>query len=181
MASRSTIGRGRGYDDSVPGEVTKTVPSGDKTTLSLTTWSANFLRIQLITIEGWSINSPGWAIFVPSPKTGINLRHPRAPQSLNDSSMRVAIFGDNESAKVIVDNPSSASRSKHIDVKLNFIRGMIRTGEVRILHVGTEEQHVHVPTKALWRNKFLVHRAALMNFSSRKCFKRVFCSHLVSS
>ena len=81
------------------------------------------------------------------------------------SGMRVYIFGDNEGAKAIADNPSSASRSKHIDVKLHFIRGLIRTGEVRILHVGTEEQHADVLTKALWRNKFMVHRAALMNFS----------------
>ena len=74
---------GRGYDDSVPGEITKTVPSGNRTTWS-PTWSANLPRIQLIPLEGWSIISPGGAIFVPSPKTGINLRHPRPPQSLND-------------------------------------------------------------------------------------------------
>ena len=79
--------------------------------------------------------------------------------------MRVDIFGDNEGGKVIADNPSRASRSKHIDVKLHFIRGLIRTGEVRIWHVGIEEQHADVLTKALWRKKFMVHRAALMNFS----------------
>ena len=81
------------------------------------------------------------------------------------SGMRVDIFGDDEGAKAIADNPSSASRSTHIDVKLHFIRGLIRTGEVRILHVGTEEQHADVWTKALWRKKFMVHRAALRNFS----------------
>ena len=79
--------------------------------------------------------------------------------------MRVDIFGDNEGAEAIADNPSSASRSKHIDVKLHFIRGLIRTGEVIILHVGTEEQHTDILTKALWRKKLMVHRAALMNFS----------------
>ena len=79
--------------------------------------------------------------------------------------MRVDIFGDNEGAKAIADNPSSASRSKHIDVKLQFIRGLIRAGEVRTLHVGTEEQHADVLTKALWRKK--LHHAALMNFSLR--------------
>ena len=81
------------------------------------------------------------------------------------SGMRVDIFGDNEGAKAIADNPSSTSRSKHIDVKLHFIRGLIRTGEVRTLHVGTEEQHADVLTEALWRKKFMVHRAALMNVS----------------
>ena len=63
--------------------------------------------------------------------------------------MRLDIFGDNEGSKVIVDNPSSASRSKHIDAKLHFIRELIRTGEVRILHVGAEEQHANVLIKAL--------------------------------
>ena len=81
------------------------------------------------------------------------------------SGVGVDIYGENEGAKVIADNPSSTSRSKHIDVKLHFIRGLIRTEEVRILHVGTEEQHADVWTKALWRKKILVHRAALMNFS----------------
>ena len=79
--------------------------------------------------------------------------------------MRVKILGDNEGAKAIADNPSSASRSKHIDVKLHFIRGLIRAGEVSIVHVGTEEQHADILTKPLWRKKFLVHRAALMNLS----------------
>ena len=81
------------------------------------------------------------------------------------SGMREYIFGDNEGAKAIVDSPSSASRSKYIDVKLHFIRGLIRTGGVRILHVGTENQHADVLTKTFRRNKFLVRRAALINFS----------------
>ena len=39
------------------------------------------------------------------------------------SSMRLYIFGDNGGSKAIADNPSSTSRSKHIDdVKLHFIR-----------------------------------------------------------
>jgi len=37
--------------------------------------------------------------------------------------MKVDIVCDNESANVIVDNPSSASRCKHIDVKHYSIRG----------------------------------------------------------
>ena len=81
------------------------------------------------------------------------------------SGMRVDIFGDNESAKAIADNPSSASRSKHIYVKLHFIRGLVRAGEVRVSHVGTAEQHADVLTKPLWRKKFMLHHAALMNLS----------------
>ena len=60
-------------------------------------------------------------------------------------------FGDIEDAKAIANNPSSASWSKHIDVKLHFIRGLVRAGEVRVLHVGTAEKHADVLTKPLWR------------------------------
>ena len=45
-----------------------------------------------------------------------------SPQ-LELSNTRVDIFSDNEGSKAIADSPSSASKSKHIDVKLYFIRG----------------------------------------------------------
>ena len=81
------------------------------------------------------------------------------------SGMWVDIFGATERAKAITDNPSCASRSKHIDGKLHFIRGIIRTGELTILHVGIEEQHADALTNALWGKKLLIQRAALINFS----------------
>ena len=81
------------------------------------------------------------------------------------TGMRVDVFDDNEGANAIANNPSSASRGKHIDVKLHFIRGLVYAGEVRVLHVGTAAQHADVPTKPLWRKKFMLHRAALMNLS----------------
>ena len=72
---------GRGYDDSVPGVVIETAPSGYRTAWS-STWSASLPRVRLISPGGWSNMSPGGAIFVPSPpKTGTNLRHRRPPQS----------------------------------------------------------------------------------------------------
>ena len=79
---------------------------------------------------------------------------------------RVDIFGDNEAAKAIADSPSGAAWSnKHIDVKLHFVRGLIRAGKVCVLHVGTVEQYAGVLTKPLWRKKFLLHHAVLMNLS----------------
>lgn len=61
--------------------------------------------------------------------------------------MRGEIFGD------IEDNPSSASKKKHIDAKLRFIRGLIRAGEVTMVIVGTQEQHADVFKIPLWRKK----------------------------
>ena len=81
------------------------------------------------------------------------------------TGMGVDVFGDNEGAKAIANNPSSASRSKHVDVKLHVIRGLVRAGEVRVLHVRTAEQHADVLTKTLRRKTFMLHRAALMNLS----------------
>ena len=82
---------GRRYDDSVPGGVTKTAPSRDRTTRS-PTWSASLPRIQLIPPGGWSNMSPVRATFVPfPPKTGTNLLDPRPPpppQSLNWSDVQ---------------------------------------------------------------------------------------------
>ena len=77
----------------------------------------------------------------------------------------VGVFDVNKGAKTIANNPSSAFRSKHVDAKLYFNRGLIRVGEVYILHVEMEEQHADVLTKPLWRKNFLLHRAALMNLS----------------
>ena len=88
------------------------------------------------------------------------------------TGIRVDVFGDKEGTKAIANNPSSASMSKHIDVELHFIRGLVRAGEVRVragevrvLHVGTAEQHADALTNPLWRNKFMLHHAASMNLS----------------
>ena len=79
--------------------------------------------------------------------------------------VRLDVFDDNEGAKAIADNPSSASKSEPIVVKLHSIRGLIRAWEVRVLHVGTVEQHANYLTTPLWRKKVLLHRAALMDLS----------------
>ena len=44
------------------------------------------------------------------------------------AGMRVDVFGDNEGTKAIADISSSPSRSKYIDVRLLFVRALIRAG-----------------------------------------------------
>ena len=46
----------------------------------------------------------------------------------------------------ITNNPSSVSRSI-TDVKFYSFQGFLRSGEIRILHVGTESQHADILTK----------------------------------
>ena len=43
------------------------------------------------------------------------------------------VFGDGEGAKAMAQNPRSASKKKHINVKLYFIREMICAGEIYVL------------------------------------------------
>ena len=75
----------------------------------------------------------------------------------------IQILEDNEGAKAMAENPLSSGRSKHIDVRWHFIRELVESGEVKIVHVGTEEQHADMLTKALDVKLFKRHRAALMN------------------
>lgn len=79
--------------------------------------------------------------------------------------LKVEMFGDNEGATAIAENPSNASRRKHVDVKIHFIRGLIRAEKVSVVHVGSEEKHANIFTKLLRRKTFLVHRAVIMNLS----------------
>ena len=55
--------------------------------------------------------------------------------------VKTDVFGDGEGAKAMAQNPRSASKKKHINVKLYFIREMICAGEIYVLHVETTEQH----------------------------------------
>lgn len=48
---------------------------------------------------------------------------------------------------MIADNPSSASRRTPIEVKFHFIRGLIRAGEVSIVHIETERKYADILTR----------------------------------
>ncbi|CAN0069483.1 unnamed protein product, partial [Sphacelaria rigidula] len=61
----------------------------------------------------------------------------------------IVLHEDNEGAKALADNPLSSGRSKHIDVRWHFIRDLVRTGAVWIVHVDPEWQHADIITKPL--------------------------------
>ena len=72
------------------------------------------------------------------------------------TGMRVEVFGENEGAKAIANNSSSASKSKHINVKLHFIGGLVRAGEVRVLHVGTAKNTCRYANETLVEKEVFV-------------------------
>jgi hypothetical protein len=52
-------------------------------------------------------------------------------------------------------------KTKHMDIKYMFIRDVVRTGEIEVRHIGTEDMVADVLTKGLRRHKFEKCRNAL--------------------
>jgi hypothetical protein len=61
---------------------------------------------------------------------------------------------DNKSALALMKNPVHHDRSKHIDVKFNFIRECCDRGLIDVEFIGTELQLSDILTKALGRVRF---------------------------
>ncbi|CAM9261968.1 unnamed protein product, partial [Sphacelaria rigidula] len=61
----------------------------------------------------------------------------------------IVLYEDNEGAKALAENPLSSGRSKHIDVTYHFIRELVGTGKIRVVHVGSGWQHADILTKPL--------------------------------
>ena len=80
----------------------------------------------------------------------------------------IVLYEDNEGAKALAENPLSSERSKHIDVRYHFIRELVGTGRIRIVHVDSGWQHADILTKPLSINLFARHRRVLMNLDCDK-------------
>ena len=74
-------------------------------------------------------------------------------------------YKDNEGANAMAENPQGSHRSKHIDVRFHFLRGLVRLGQVAVHSVASANQHADFLTKPLGRETFQRHRDFLMNLS----------------
>lgn len=68
---------------------------------------------------------------------------------LGDSFKCVTLYVDNQSAIRLINNPVYHKRTKHIDVKYNFIREKVELGLIKINYVSSKEQLADILTKAL--------------------------------
>ena len=75
----------------------------------------------------------------------------------------VVVFEDNVGAMQLAQNPLSAKRTKHIDVRFHFIRDLVKWGKVVVKHVDTDSQRADCLTKSLAWDKFSAHGDCLMN------------------
>ena len=69
---------------------------------------------------------------------------------------------DNEGAIQIAKHPISDSNSK-TDVRHHFLRQLVESKEIEIIHVASKYQHADFLTKALPEREFEVHRGIVMN------------------
>jgi hypothetical protein len=73
----------------------------------------------------------------------------------------VTLLCDNESVIKVAYNPCEHSRTKHIDIRHDFLRDHIIKGDIMISHVGTNDQLVDIFTKPLDERRFCELRSEL--------------------
>ena len=73
------------------------------------------------------------------------------------------MYEDGEGAKALAENPQGSYRSKYIDARFHFLRGLLRLGQVTIHSAVSEDQHADILTKPLGREAFPRHRIFLTN------------------
>ena len=64
------------------------------------------------------------------------------------------IYCDNHSCIKLSENPMFHDKSKHIEIKYQYIRDMVEKGVVKLQYIAIDEQVTNVLTKLLSRVKF---------------------------
>ena len=64
-------------------------------------------------------------------------------------STSIGVSEDNKGAINLAENPLSSSNSKHIDVRYQFLRKLVGTGDLSVECLRTEDQHADILTKAM--------------------------------
>jgi hypothetical protein len=80
---------------------------------------------------------------------------------------KVPLICDNESAIHLADNPSEHSRTKHIDIRHQFLRDHQRRGDIDVCHISTKNQLADIFTKPLDEKRFCKLRSELNVLDSR--------------
>ena len=80
------------------------------------------------------------------------------------------IYCYNQSGICLSENLVFHDCSKHIDIRYHFIRDMVQRGAIRLRHIGTDDQIVHILTKPLGKVKFLTFHERL-GVVERPCYK----------
>ena len=66
----------------------------------------------------------------------------------------INLLEDNQSAIALARNPLTSSRTKHVDIRLHFVREILRRGSVVLHHCPTSKMVADILTKSLAKVKF---------------------------
>ena len=72
------------------------------------------------------------------------------------------IFGDNQAANLLAQHPSSAARTKHINVRFHFLQHHVQEKDISILYLQTSCMTADILTKGLQRIKHRQHTMSLL-------------------
>nr|GEX12564.1 ribonuclease H-like domain-containing protein [Tanacetum cinerariifolium] len=64
-------------------------------------------------------------------------------------STATLVYCDNVSTIYLSANPVQHQRTKHIEIDIHFVRDMVQTGHIRVLHVPSRYQYAYIFTKGL--------------------------------
>ena len=70
----------------------------------------------------------------------------------------VPLFGDNTGALHVIGNSTYRARTKHIALRLLFLKELVRDGKITLYHIPTQNQVADIATKCLPRTtiKYLI-------------------------
>jgi len=80
---------------------------------------------------------------------------------LEKSINSMIIHSDNKSAITLATHSVDHGRSKHIDIKLHFIREHVKNNALQLQYLNSENQTADIFTKPLSREKFNKHKSKL--------------------
>ena len=71
------------------------------------------------------------------------------------------LYGDNKACLAIANNPVHHKYTKHIDIRLHFVRELIQREKLDVAYVDTASNVADIFTKGLGTQPFRLHRDAL--------------------
>ena len=79
------------------------------------------------------------------------------------------VFGDNQGAVQLAQNPVANSNSKHIDARHHFLRELVRQRDIKVVEVPSEFRRADIFTNALAYDLFPFRPKFLMDLKQFSC------------
>jgi hypothetical protein len=82
--------------------------------------------------------------------------------NLVDLDSEFVVYSDSQSAIALVNNEASQSPSKHIDIRLSYIKDRVKNHRVRLEYVSTRDNIADINTKPLSLDSYARHASMML-------------------